>query len=71
MGWSSGSDIAEVVIRLVRRYVPKDKRRAFFRSFVKEMYNHDWDGESDVEGRDPDFDAVLKELNPDWYDDDE
>lgn len=71
MGWASGSDLARVVIDNFPVRVNQKDKRSFFKAFIEEMEMHDWDTEDEVFGLDEDFDAVLRELNPDanWPED--
>jgi hypothetical protein len=66
MGWSGGSNITQVVIDNFPIRVNQQDKRKFFKAFIEEMYNHDWDTDDEMLGQDEDFDFVLKELNPDW-----
>lgn len=71
MGWSSGSDIAQTLIEtLVKEEVEDEVRKAIYIPFLEVMTDHDWDTIDEVMGIDDVFDAVVKEWNP-AYDNEE
>jgi len=60
MGWSSGSEIAQVVIETVKKEVecPKTRLR-IYKKFLAVMESHDWDCQYEAEGIDEVFDKLL------------
>lgn len=70
MGWSSGTDIARVVIKLAKKHVPEASKMAFYSGFLDAMEDCDWDCQDEAAGLDPAFDKVLKSKHPEWYTDD-
>ena len=68
MGWGSGSELMSKVIRGIRDESPEFKRKLYL-MLIPAMQDHDWDTETDCLGSCPVFDAVLRELHPDWLED--
>ena len=67
MGWASGSRLVDDVIKGLKKSAlsPAD-REVVYRVLIPTMEDFDWDAQDDCVGSDPAFDAVLKELHPDW-----
>lgn len=68
MGWASGSILFDKVIDAVEPHVPAEKRKALYIELIGAFEDQDWDTQDECMGRDPEFDAALKELHPGWYD---
>lgn len=49
MGWGSGVDVAEDVWDLLKKYVPKNKRKEAARAVIEIFENHDCDTLQDSE----------------------
>ena len=60
MGWASGSDIAEVVAKLLLKYVPKDKLKMEAQKALNALEDQDWDCQNEVELFD--YILVLEEI---------
>ncbi len=72
MGWAGGSDIACVVIQQAKTHIKNKKARTkFYEAFYDVMTDHDWDTKGESERIDPLWDELLKDLHPDWYEEDE
>lgn len=67
MGWASGTDIAEAVIKAVLEHVPEaETRKKIYRPIVEAMEEADWDTHNEVYTLDEVFDDLLREMHPDW-----
>jgi hypothetical protein len=71
MGWASASGLVEDITNAFIEYEETKDRKAFFAAVVKTFEDGDWDTQDEVMGIDDDLDAVIKELHPDWYNDDD
>jgi len=72
MGFCSGTQIFDDVADeiLDQRWLLEENKRWLLTVLMKSLYNHDWDCESDSRHyKHPIVQSVLRELNPDWYDD--
>jgi len=70
MGWAGGTYVARPVVQAAKKYISdKKKRAAFYVAFNKAMEDADWDTQNEAEGIDPVFDAVLRKMHPEWYED--
>ncbi len=68
MGWGSGSDLMDTVIRdLVKRKVPPETRKLFYNVLIPAMQRQDWDTEMDCMDVDSAFDEVMQERHPTWF----
>jgi hypothetical protein len=71
MGWSSGSGLFDDVIEAVKEHVPDDAaRKNIYAKLIGAFEEHDWDTEEECLGKDPMFDAALRERHPGLYDGD-
>lgn len=72
MGWGSGSTLFSMVIDAVKPHVPDEaKRQEIYKPLIEAFESQDWDTQDECMGEDPAYDAALKELHPDWYDEDD
>lgn len=73
MGWSSGCYVMDGMITCGLKYFPdKEKRKEFYKDVMRVLEEQDWDTQPDSGDDDKEvYDAALKELHPDWYEDDE
>lgn len=63
MGWSSGSELFDEVIKAVQPRVPDAAtRKAIYLDLIPAFEDHDWDTEDECLGSDPMFDAAYREL---------
>lgn len=68
MGWSSGTYLAgDIIAGLKDVGFDFETRSTVYRVLIPAMEQADWDTQSECEGSDPAFDAVLRELHPKWY----
>ncbi len=74
MGFCSGTqifdDVADEIID--QRWIPEAYQRSLIRALVRALQDHDWDCEGHSRYYDhPIMQSVLRELNPDWFEDEE
>lgn len=73
MGWSGGSEVAEDFILDLRRkpgFNP-EQRQDIYQIFIIALQNADWDCQKEVMGIDNAYDAALRFVSPDLFDDKE
>jgi hypothetical protein len=62
MGWASGSDLFNAVIKAAKRSIKDPKaRRKFYLALLSAFNDLDWDTQNECEGEDPVFDVILRE----------
>jgi hypothetical protein len=72
MGWGSGSVLMSQIMRgLKKRNVTEETRKIVYEILIPAMQDSDWDTEMDCMGDDSAYDATLRALHPDWFEDDE
>lgn len=72
MGWSSGSSTFSEIIAAVKPNVAdKEARKRIYLPIINAFENSDWDTQDECLGQDDAYDEVLKEMHPDWYDEDD
>lgn len=74
MGWGSGSNLMDKVQHgLLDKDVSPETRKILYEILIPAMQACDWDTELDCMDYDPVYDETIKELEPDWFteDDDE
>ena len=72
MGWSGGSEIADTLIDIISTEVKnKTTRKRMYIGIIEELENHDWDTQEESLGQDDVFDEALKELHPEWEEDED
>jgi hypothetical protein len=70
MGWASGSDLYDSVIKVLVRYVPDvDKRIQAHKELIRAFEGGDWDTQDECTGQDDAYDKALEELH-EWEDED-
>lgn len=68
MGWSGGSEVAEGLIRVIRKNVKDTKIRSIIYSEVlRVLEGADWDTEEDVFGMDIVWDEMIKQRYPERF----
>ncbi len=65
MGWSSGTEVMDGLIKFAKKHVPEENRKAFYLDVIGLLENHDWDTQQESLGKDPFFDEAYEELYPD------
>lgn len=72
MGWGSASSIMSQIIEAVKPHVAdKEARKAIYIPVIGALEDGDWDTQDECMGEDEAYDEAIKELHPDWYDEDE
>lgn len=72
MGWSGGSHLFSEVITTLQKHVQdEDDREAIYVELIDAFEEADWDTLDECMGEDPAYDAAVKFLHPDWYDEEE
>ena len=72
MGWGGGTQIAEDMIRSIEVNVSfRSDRVEIYKDLIATLENADWDNLGECIGISNDFNDVLKEHDPRWFDDDE
>lgn len=72
MGWSSGSRLMGDVIDALKDNVPEqDIRENIYAAIIPAFEDADWDTQDECMGEDDAFDAVMYDLHPDWFEDDD
>lgn len=70
MGWSSGSEIMNAVIKAVKPIVEdKEARKKVYAPIIDVLQESDWDTEDESIGYDDAFDELMMERYPDWFED--
>lgn len=71
MGWASGSELmSEIIFALNHEGVSFGQRERIYKSIIPVMQDRDWDTEMECVGEDKAYDEALKELHPDWFEED-
>lgn len=72
MGWCSGTVIFDDVLDYVlNSELPEDKQAKIVKVLMDSLESEDWDCQSDSKHYEhPIVQAVIKELHPDWEEDD-
>jgi hypothetical protein len=72
MGWSGGTDLFRGLIESAMKYIPDfENRKSFYKEMLSAFEDHDWDCQTECMREDTAFDQVLKEVYPDWFEDEE
>lgn len=62
MGWASGGEVADPVIKAVKENVPDEKaRRKIYDALIDALQSRDWDTEQESMGIDDCFDEALRD----------
>lgn len=68
MGWNNGSSIMGAVIQAVHKEVgPYGQRFRIYKEIIPVFQEYDWDTEIECMGDDNAFDDALKELHPEFF----
>jgi hypothetical protein len=73
MGWCSGTDIFDAVAAdVIDSELPEAAQERIIKTLINAMEDHDWDcqGDSDYYEH-PLVQRVVKELHPDWFEDED
>lgn len=73
MGWCSGTDVFDPVVKTVLATdIPEGAKREIINSLINALWESDWDCESDsAYYDDPLVRSVMRELQPHWFEDEE
>lgn len=72
MGWSSATGIMDEIIKAVKKNVPDvNTRKKIYKPIVLALESEDWDTQDECLDQDLAFDEVMRELHPNWFEDDE
>jgi hypothetical protein len=59
--------MSAVIVALNKSGVADRRRLAFYKEIIPVFEDQDWDTPDECEGEDPTFDAAMRELQPEWY----
>jgi putative lipoic acid-binding regulatory protein len=62
MGWASGSELADDVWKVVKKYIPKDKKKEVAIKIVDLFQDYDADAWEN--------DGIAKVAYPEWFEED-
>lgn len=69
MGWASGSSVMRGIIEAAETSIYDLKIRCnFYKKVIEVLEQEDWDTQGECMEEDEAFDKALKELHPDWFD---
>lgn len=71
MGWASGGVLLESIILSTQKAIPKKYRKALYVNFIEHFEYHDCDVVCELRGIDPEFDAAMSEVHPEWFEEEE
>lgn len=71
MGWASGSELMSEVLAATLPHIPKKKRKAVVAKLVEAFQAQDCDTLEECADEFPIVLTVLREIDPDLYEDDE
>lgn len=72
MGWSSGSRLFNDVIDAMMNHVPdEESRQAVYVELINAFEDFDCDTLDECVGEDDAFDSAIKDVHPEWYDEEE
>ncbi|MGX6999867.1 hypothetical protein [Caballeronia sp. KNU42] len=63
--------MSEVIAALQPQVPDIEARKMIYRVLVVAFENMDWDTQMDCMDEDPAFDAVIEDLHPQWFEDDD
>lgn len=67
MGWASGSALVGSLIGVLRANVPDgNDRHRIYLGLIAAFEEFDWDTQDECLEIDPEFDAAMRALHPDW-----
>lgn len=65
MGWASGGELADQMIKIISKHVPDDKvRRKIYKKMINAFEEMDCDTLMECKGIDPTFDYVFDKMYP-------
>lgn len=68
MGWNTGSEIFDIIIKAVQKHVPdKEIRKEIYKPIYESFCWQDWDTQNEVLGIDPAYDELHHEMEPEYY----
>lgn len=71
MGWSSGTDLMSDVINIIKTNVKNEKsRKDIYTELIEAFEDQDWDCQMECCDLDTVYDAALKEMYPEWFNND-
>jgi hypothetical protein len=56
------------VIGALKEFGTEEERKRVYLILIQAFQGQDWDTEMENYGEDPAFDVALRELEPDWFD---
>lgn len=69
MGWYSGSSILNDLIPVMKAEMPSDfSRQRVYTILINAFEQMDWDTQVENLGQDKAYDAALKAIHPEWFD---
>lgn len=71
MGWCTGSGLLGDIIMSTKKVVPTKHRKELYKLFVNHFENYDCDTIHECCGIDKQFDEALKEMYPEWFEEQE
>jgi hypothetical protein len=67
MGWSSGTELMNNIIEIIKEQVNDEIiRRTIYSHMIAVFLDQDWDTEEECLGRDKAYDVAFYELYPDY-----
>jgi hypothetical protein len=67
MGWCSGSEVMDRIIKAMKKEVKDSKLRyKLYLAFIDALEDRDWDCQEECLGQDEAFDKALYKLHPSW-----
>ena len=70
MGWASGGYLFGDLMDTLMKWVPDEKtRQLMYAEIILAFEKSDWDTQDECLGVDSAFDAALRALHPDWWED--
>ena len=71
MGWSSGTMLFSSVIIAAKKAIPDmEKRKEFYKEIIDAFEDADWDTQDECMGEDGAYDEAIREMHPNWFEDD-
>ena len=68
MGWASGSSLMdEIIDAAVEVGIDDVTRKEFYEKIIEAFEDQDCDTLQECEGKDTAFDAAIKAVHPEWY----
>lgn len=71
MGWGSGTSLFyDVICTLQVEITDATLRQRIYVKLIRAFMGHDWDNMQECMDYDPAYDAALREVEPEWFEDD-